>query len=257
MKKVFLGGTCNDSKWRDKLISMLNIDYFNPVVDDWTEECYQEELKQREICDYCLYVITPRMTGVYSIAEAIDDSNKRPNKTLFCVLKSDIDYIPDIRWNEESNKFFIGHDETEKQFDEGQMKSLDKVGQMVKMNGGKYFKSLEEVASYLNKVGIEKIRGVEGIPNWIKRGHEILPKDKWEYWDEIVPIRAKDLYEGMELDCTLDIEEILQTKTEDSFKRASNQLDSQGHSGMSYGLMKAMIREFCTNGKEFVKYLEG
>ena len=29
MKKVFLGGTCNDSIWRDKLIEMLTIDYFN------------------------------------------------------------------------------------------------------------------------------------------------------------------------------------------------------------------------------------
>lgn len=77
-----------------------------------------------------------------------------------------------------------------------------------------------------------------------------------EYWDEIVPIRAKDLYEGMELDCTLEIEGILQEKEENSFKRASNKLDSQGHSGMSYSLMKAMISEFCTNGKEFKKYLE-
>ena len=156
MKKVFLGGTCNDSKWRDKLIPTLDIDYFNPVVDDWTEECYQEELRQREICDYCLYVITPRMTGVYSIAEVIDDSNKRPNKTLFCVLISDIDYTPNIRWNEESNKFVIGYDETEKSFDKGQMKSLDRVGQMVERNGGKYFKSLEEVASYLNRDRIKK-----------------------------------------------------------------------------------------------------
>ena len=152
VKKVFLGGTCNNSKWRDILIKMLNIDYFNPVVDDWTEECYQEELKQREICDYCLYVITPRMTGVYSIAEVIDDSNKRPNKTLFCVLKSDIKYRLDIRWNEETEKFCIGKEETEKQFDKEQMKSLDRVGQMVERNGGKYFKSLEEVANYLNKV---------------------------------------------------------------------------------------------------------
>lgn len=162
MKKVFLGGTCNDSKWRDKLVTMLDIDYFNPVVTDWNEECYQEELRQREICDYCLYVITPRMTGVYSIAEVIDDSNKRPNKTLFCVLKSDIKYRLDIRWNEKSNKFVIGHDEIEKQFDEVQMKSLDKVGQMVESNGGKYFKSLEEVASYLNKGGAFH----EEINNW-------------------------------------------------------------------------------------------
>ena len=130
-KKVFLGGTCNESKWRDELIPMLKIDYFNPVVDDWTEEYYQEELRQREICDYCLYVITPRMTGVYSIAEVVDDSNKRPNKTILCVLRKDID--------------------SELFFNKTQMKSLDKVGQMVKMNGGKYFKSLEEVAAYLNQ----------------------------------------------------------------------------------------------------------
>jgi len=37
MKRVFLGGTCNNSKWRDVLIPRLKIDYFNPVVDDWNE----------------------------------------------------------------------------------------------------------------------------------------------------------------------------------------------------------------------------
>ena len=84
--KVFLGGTCNESTWRNDLIKLLKIDYFNPVVDDWNEEAYQEELRQREICDFCLYVITPKMTGVYSIAEVVDDSNKRPEKTIFCYL---------------------------------------------------------------------------------------------------------------------------------------------------------------------------
>lgn len=136
-KKVFLGGTCNESKWRDKLIPMLKINYFNPVVDDWNEECYQEELKQREICDYCLYVITPRMTGVYSIAEVVDDSNKRPEKTIFCLLDKDYDGIDDSM-----HLVF---------FTKGQFLSLDRVGKMVERNGGKYFKSLEEVADYLNK----------------------------------------------------------------------------------------------------------
>ena len=126
--KVFLGGTCNESKWRDKLIDMLEIDYFNPVVDDWTEDDYKEELRQRKICDYVLYVITPKMTGSYSIAEVVDDSNKQPKKTLFCYLKTD-----------ENNKFDIG-----------QIKSLDKVAQMVKDNGGKIFDDLKEVAKYLN-----------------------------------------------------------------------------------------------------------
>lgn len=133
MNKVFLGGTCNNSKWRKELIDNLdlnNIDYFNPVVINWTPECMKEELKQREICDFCLYVITPLMTGVYSIAEVVDDSNKNPEKTLFCVLKED----------------------SGKSFDKGQMKSLEQVKEMVKRNGGKVFESLSEIASFLNTV---------------------------------------------------------------------------------------------------------
>lgn len=127
MKKVFLGGTCNGSTWRDNVIANLKIDYFNPVVEDWTEECYQRELKERELCDYCLYVITPKMTGVYSIAEVIEDSNKRPEKTVFCFITEDI-----------------------LSFDNGQIKSLDKVGVMVENNGGKYLKSLRAAIDWLN-----------------------------------------------------------------------------------------------------------
>lgn len=131
MKKVFLGGTCAESTWREELINKLTIDYFNPVVEDWTEECMAEERKQRETCDYCLYTITPRMKGVYSIAEVIDDSNKRPLKTVFCLLDYDI-----------SPNLF--------KFDEAQLKSLEQVGKMVERNGGRFFKSLEEVANFLN-----------------------------------------------------------------------------------------------------------
>jgi len=130
-KKVFLGGTWNDSTWRDELIPLLKIDYFNPVVEDWTEECMEEERLQRKICDYVLYCITPLMKGVYSIAEVIDDSNKRPEKTIFCFLyKEPRNFRP--------------------KFDDAQMKSLNEVGKMVERNGGKYFKNLYDVADYLN-----------------------------------------------------------------------------------------------------------
>lgn len=129
--KVFLGGTCNESSWRDELISMLQIDYFDPVVDDWTPECQTEELRQRELCDFCLYTITPRMTGVYAIAEVVDDSNKRPEKTVFCVLAAD----------------------GELAFTPGQLRSLDAVARMVERNGSKAFRSLKECADYLNGRG--------------------------------------------------------------------------------------------------------
>ena len=123
MIKVFLGGTCNGSAWRGELIKQLNIEYFDPVVKDWNDRAQQEEIFQRAHCDYCLYVITPKMAGVYSIAEVIDDSNKRPEKTLFCVLR----------------------EEGTTRFDEGEWKSLTKVSEMVYDNGGKIFSNLLNV----------------------------------------------------------------------------------------------------------------
>lgn len=128
MKKIFLGGTCNNSTWRDELIPMLKIDYFNPVVKDWTEECQQREIEERKNADYVLYVITPEMKGVYSIAEVIDDSNKRPEKTIFCI-------IPEV------NDFLC--------FTKEQLKSLTKVGEMVVNNGGFWAKDLDEVVSFI------------------------------------------------------------------------------------------------------------
>jgi len=128
MKRVFLGGTCNDSPWRRNLIKYLAIDYFDPVVDDWTEDCMAEEILQRKSCDYCLYTITPRMTGVYSIAEVVDDSNKQPEKTILVLLRSD----------------------GAMKFSEGQWKSLDSVAKMVESNGGQVFYGLVVAAKYMN-----------------------------------------------------------------------------------------------------------
>lgn len=128
--KVFLGGTCNESTWRDELIRDLQIEYYNPVVPDWTPACMAEEKLQREKCDFCLYVITPKMTGVYSIAEVIEDSIKRPEKTIFCFIKEETDG---------------------KKFTEGQLKSLVKVGAMVTRSGGLFFTELIRIANYLNR----------------------------------------------------------------------------------------------------------
>jgi hypothetical protein len=126
--KVFLGGTCNESTWRETLIPLLTVDYFNPVVEDWTTDCMAEEIHQREWCDICLYVITPKMTGVYSIAEVVDDSNKRPEKTVFVRLRQDGD----------------------QQFTEGQWRSLGAVADIVESNGARAFDVLARAAMYIN-----------------------------------------------------------------------------------------------------------
>ena len=90
--KVFLGGTCNNSTWRDELIPQLKIDYFNPVVEDWTEECQEIEKDEKENkCDIHLYVITNEMTGVFSIAEAVDSVHNDKKFTIFYVIKEGFD----------------------------------------------------------------------------------------------------------------------------------------------------------------------
>lgn len=96
----------------------------------------------------------------------------------------------------------------------------------------------------------------DNIPNWIERGHKAFTEDKWEEWDKIVPIRAEDLYHGMELDNTLQIQEILIVDySKESFEKAKVCMEEQGHSGMSWSLVCTMIKEFCTHGEEFVMWL--
>lgn len=125
-RRVFLGGTCGKSTWRSKLIPMLRCDYFNPVVEEWTAECQQREIYERENDEFILYVLTNEMTGVYSIAEVTDDSNKRPQRTILYIDKDG--------------------------FDNFMLKSLAAVEKMVKGNGATVLYSLEEVADYLNNI---------------------------------------------------------------------------------------------------------
>jgi len=88
---------------------------------------------------------------------------------------------------------------------------------------------------------------------WIEKGKSILEKDRWDYWSEIVPVRLNDLYRGMELGNCLDIVKVL--NNDGTFDDAKRLLEDQGHSGMSFGLVCAMIREFCDKGNEFVEYV--
>lgn len=143
--RVFLGGTCEgcypesdwdnsdfdfSKDWRKKLVNMLNLDlveYFNPVVNNWNDEAQQKEIDYRKNCDICLYVITNEIKGVYSIAEIVDDSNKRPDKMIFCNLYGNIDH-PNVPM----------------------IKSLDATAEMVIRNNGLVMGDLKHVANYIN-----------------------------------------------------------------------------------------------------------
>ena len=92
MKKVFLGGTCAETTWRDELIPKLQIDYFNPVVEDWTPECQKKEEDEKENeCNIHFYCITKEMKGVFSIAEVVDSVYQDGKVTILQVKPSGFD----------------------------------------------------------------------------------------------------------------------------------------------------------------------
>lgn len=96
MNKIFLGGTCGKSTWRDQLIPCLNSDiqYFNPVVADWTPECQEEEYRQKnDVCNIHLYVITNEMKGVFSIAEVVDSVHTKSVSTILQVMPEGFDDV--------------------------------------------------------------------------------------------------------------------------------------------------------------------
>lgn len=131
--KVFLGGTCAESKWREYIMPLLMCNYFNPVVEDWTPECQENEEREKVICDYHLYVITPKMKGVFSIAEVVNDAAKLKDKCVFCVTKEDDD----------------------RDWTDGEIRSLNATIKLVESNGATIVKNLDEVVSFLNDRYVE------------------------------------------------------------------------------------------------------
>ena len=132
-KRVFLGGTWNGSAWRNRAMIYLNnagLDYFNPIVEDWTPEAQAAEVRARETCDFCLYAITPLMRGLLSIAEVVDDSNKRPEKTVLVLLP-----------NEDGTAAFATD----------VWQSLNSVAALVRRNGAHVFDNLPEAALWLGE----------------------------------------------------------------------------------------------------------
>ena len=110
--KIFLGGTCNNTTWRDSLIKVIdNIPYFNPVVNDWTPECQETEMDEKtNKCNIHFYLISKEMKGVFSIAEVIDSVHTSGKHTILQV-------VPDG-------------------FEDFQLKSLSAVVDLVNLRGG-------------------------------------------------------------------------------------------------------------------------
>ena len=137
MIKIFLGGTTKGYDWRkvldDRFDYIKFVELFNPIVEEWDEKAREKENKYKEVSDINVYVLTPYMEGCYSIAEVVDDSNKRPEKTVFV-------YLSEIKSEKEIRRFT-----------KEMLHSLEAVAELVKSNGGKCFTSMDELIDYIRE----------------------------------------------------------------------------------------------------------
>jgi len=171
-------------------------------------------------------------------------------------------------------EFYFG--DIEKAIEE--LKKYNEQGKKVfiTFNGEKLYSDIDDVDSAYKKITgktkaefdeAERIRHEEyeeqqrkhkeAIPEltkeWIEKGNTILDEKYRELWAKCVPVRLSDLYQGMELGMCLDIVKELNNNC--SLDEAKEILESQGHSGMSFGLICSMLKSFCDRGNEFVEYV--
>jgi len=69
---VGLFGTCGNSKWRDQFMDNFegsNIDYFNPMVDNWKPEDAAIEAEHLAADNIILFPITKETYGIGSLSE--------------------------------------------------------------------------------------------------------------------------------------------------------------------------------------------
>jgi hypothetical protein len=128
---VFLGGTCNGSKWRDQVTPMLNLKAFNPVVENWSMETQQIEEQAKREAIASLFVITPKQTGLYAAAELTKAAITEPERTVVAFLEED----EGDTWSEH------------------QKASNQAILDLVKDAGATVANNLEEAAAKVNEIG--------------------------------------------------------------------------------------------------------
>ena len=97
-----------------------------------------------------------------------------------------------------------------------------------------------------------KAKAEAKIPEWIKRGERFIYPERAEEWKKCVEARASDLYHGMDLDAAIEIMEKLESGA--TLDEAKELLDSQDHSGASYGMVRNIIFSFAKQGPKFLEH---
>ena len=102
-----------------------------------------------------------------------------------------------------------------------------------------YEKILRQNAEYEQKIP-------ELTKSYIEKGHQIITPSYWTKYDEIVDASLHGMYKGFDLDCALELIQMLNNKNEIS--EVIKKMKLQGHSGWSIGVVRMMVKDLCDRG---------
>ena len=85
---VFLGGAGKESTWREQFIPLLDVPYWNPLVNERNEprKDTDAEDKKKYHCNIHLYVITSDINGFYPFAEVTESAMNNRKCTILHII---------------------------------------------------------------------------------------------------------------------------------------------------------------------------
>ena len=102
------------------------------------------------------------------------------------------------------------------------------------------------------KIGLE----LADIDKRTKKGRE-LREELRELWRNATDEDLCDYADYIMKILPISFEEAHKRAKETRFRhQAKKEIENQNHSGMSFGLVCAMVKEFCSRGQEFVEYVK-
>lgn len=88
---------------------------------------------------------------------------------------------------------------------------------------------------------------------WIEEGKTFIKPEYQDAWNNLVPNRLADLYQGMELQATKDLISLLDNE---QYEEAKSLFYEQGHSGMSASIVMHILNLVHINGNKFIQMVK-
>ena len=121
------------------------------------------------------------------------------------------------------------------------------------VTGMTYAECQENEKRRIEKWKQEEEEHKKNIPNLKKQylldSLYLINPDQIDEWVKVIDARLSDLYRGFDLASAIEIMKALDSNV--SIKEAQKIIDRQGHSGMSYGIVRLVVKQFSPRGQEF------